>query len=667
MAVPLTLRVFKGDTLVASKDFERDIIKIGRLSSAHLCLEDEKVSRIHSVIEVAADGALSIIDMGSVEGTYVNGKRINKGALVFGDEIRVGTTTIRLEKLAAQASANLQAAAIAAAQVEQPAPAAPAPPAVPAVEAAPSPAPVVPVDAAPAPVPAAAPAPAPLAQEASTQAPRLDAPAVPAQVPPRPVSSAPVHGRAQTRAPLKGTAEHVRPARRKGSGPMGMELRLYWGDQMLASQFIDPGVKASFKVGSAPGVDFVMGDRLLGNASFEAARADGQSFSVRFTSGMAGRRTRGDEVKELKALQASGKAINEGDAYTLTVEDDDLVQVDLGGVTLEAFLQTPPKRVTVPFLQTVDFSFLNIALVLFLIFSLFVVTASTRDEDAWGFADELSNNKARLAKLIVKPPEVQKNPIIQKLQQQKEKRAEAAARSKGAEGKSGSRSKDATDKPVKTTPQGKPDNKDVARQMVAGLFGGKGSASLLGGKNGIGGQLQAALGGITGASTGVQAGLGGLGLRGTGNGGGGTGEVAVIGGIGTRGKGGGDAAYGTGTGRLGGKKSVDLAITASEPMVTGSLDPNLIREVIQRNRGQIKFCYESQLTRNPNLAGTVKVRFTITPGGTVSQSVVETSTANNEDLETCIAGRVRTWIFPKPKGGGVVIVKYPFIFKAAGE
>src|SRR5688572_17632623 len=98
MPVPLTLKVFKGETLVTAKDFERDIIKIGRLASAHLCLEDEKVSRIHSVIEVAADGSLSIIDMGSVEGTYVNGKRVNKGTLAFGDEIKVGNTTIKVDK-----------------------------------------------------------------------------------------------------------------------------------------------------------------------------------------------------------------------------------------------------------------------------------------------------------------------------------------------------------------------------------------------------------------------------------------------------------------------------------------------------------------------------------------------------------------------------------------
>src|SRR5260370_16261469 len=97
MAVPITIKVYKGDQLVATKDYDRDIIKIGRLSSAHLCLEDEKVSRIHSVIEVGANGALSIVDMGSVEGTFVNGKRVNKGAISSGDEIRVGNTILRLE------------------------------------------------------------------------------------------------------------------------------------------------------------------------------------------------------------------------------------------------------------------------------------------------------------------------------------------------------------------------------------------------------------------------------------------------------------------------------------------------------------------------------------------------------------------------------------------
>src|SRR5512136_1028645 len=97
MPTPITLKVFRGDELVRSEQFNREIIKIGRLASAHLCLDDEKISRIHSVIEVAPDGAVSIIDMGSAEGTFVNGKKVSRGALRMGDQITVGGLRIEVE------------------------------------------------------------------------------------------------------------------------------------------------------------------------------------------------------------------------------------------------------------------------------------------------------------------------------------------------------------------------------------------------------------------------------------------------------------------------------------------------------------------------------------------------------------------------------------------
>jgi hypothetical protein len=46
---------------------------------------------------------------------------------------------------------------------------------------------------------------------------------------------------------------------------------------------------------------------------------------------------------------------------------------------------------------------------------------------------------------------------------------------------------------------------------------------------------------------------------------------------------------------------------------------------------------------------------------------VVSSTSGTPDLDHCIAGRVLLWIFPKPKGGGVAVVTYPFVFKQAGE
>ncbi|GEN08136.1 FHA domain protein [Myxococcus fulvus] len=651
MAVPLTLKVFKGETLVTSKDYERDIIKIGRLSSAHLCLEDEKVSRIHSVIEVAGDGSMSIIDMGSVEGTYVNDKRVNKGQLSFGDRIRVGGTTIHLENPAAVAAVNLAVAAAStdATTEKNPVLAAGAPAAGLAQAAA-----VAAEPEAPAPAAAASTG----ALDASVAATQKNAIVAPEEEP------APVAREAAEEA-----APRARTVKRsKSSGPQGVALRFSWGDQRVGEFFVGPGAKRVVAVGSAAGVDFVMGDAKLGGPRFEVLRTDGQSFTVRFTGKMKGELVRKGDTQELKAVIESGKASHEGDAYTLTLDAEDFFWVDLGGVTMEAVFQSVPKRVVAPLGESLDYTALNIFLVMFFAATAFVITAMNRTGEGDEYADELSANSARIAKLIIKPPEVQKNKFLERLNQQKEakKSGEMAAKSRGDEGQMGK--KDAPKTNNRTAPKGDPNKKDEARALTAKIFGGgKGGISTVFGSKGLGGDLKSAMGNMFGAKAGNSGGFGGLGLRGSGGGGGGTGDTVGIGGIGTKGRGGGTGSYGTGVGVLGGKSSVDVGITSSDPEVMGSLDKELIRKVIQANRAQIRYCYESMLNRFPKLGGKVAVKFVITATGTVASSSVAQSTAGNAELETCVAGRVRTWKFPEPKGGGVVVVTYPFIFKQSGE
>ncbi|HEY4223782.1 MAG TPA: FHA domain-containing protein, partial [Myxococcota bacterium] len=84
----------RGGELVDTQVFERDIIKIGRLQSAHLRLEDPKVSRIHAVIDIAAGNEVSIIDMGSAEGTRVNGDKVSRVRLKHGDEVGLGDSRL---------------------------------------------------------------------------------------------------------------------------------------------------------------------------------------------------------------------------------------------------------------------------------------------------------------------------------------------------------------------------------------------------------------------------------------------------------------------------------------------------------------------------------------------------------------------------------------------
>ncbi|MFO0599145.1 MAG: adventurous gliding motility protein GltG [Myxococcaceae bacterium] len=642
MAVPLTLKVFKGDQLIASKDYDRDIIKIGRLSSAHLCLDDEKVSRIHSVIEVAPDGTLSIIDMGSVEGTFVNGKRINKGALVFGDEVKVGNTTIKVEAAGAAPVVAAVAPVVA--------------PVAPAVEAA--------AVAAPAPAIAVVPVPVPVVQQEVVQ---QVVQAVPVQAPapaPAPVPAPQPARAAVVREEGTGSIVRGRPRRRKGSGPLGVELRLLWGDQMVGEFFMHPDVERTFRVGSVKGVDFEMGDAKLGGPTFDLVKFGKNGAQLRFTSKMNGELQRrfGEETMSLDEAKKKGIASNDGDALTITLQHEDFAWVDLGGIVVEVFFQPQPKPVFVPFAESVDFTVLNIFLLMFFLAALFVISAANLNAEGEAFDDELNSNSARIAKLLIKPPE--KNPILQKFEKKKDS-GEIAQKHKGDEGQMGK--KDAPKRSAHAAPKGDPNNKDQARLLVAKVFGGSGGGiSTIFGHQGIGGELKSAMGNMFGAAAGDSGGFGGLGLRGSGSGGGGVGDTVGIGGIGTKGRGGGTGGYGSGVGVLGGKKDVDIGITSSDPMVMGSLDKELIRKVIHANRGQIRYCYESQLNRFPKLNGKVAVKFVISPTGSVSTSSVAQTTVGNAELEACVAGRVRTWQFPKPKGGGVVIVTYPFIFAQSG-
>lgn len=68
---------------------------IGRDPTNSLVVNDQDVSSFHAEIVVSKDGFL-LKDLGSANGTYVNGKKISECYLYVGDEIILGTTKISL-------------------------------------------------------------------------------------------------------------------------------------------------------------------------------------------------------------------------------------------------------------------------------------------------------------------------------------------------------------------------------------------------------------------------------------------------------------------------------------------------------------------------------------------------------------------------------------------
>ena len=169
------------------------------------------------------------------------------------------------------------------------------------------------------------------------------------------------------------------------------------------------------------------------------------------------------------------------------------------------------------------------------------------------------------------------------------------------------------------------------------------------------------LGGVIGAK-GIQAGSGGLGAGGGGLGGGGSADG--LGGLGSKGMGRGRSGRGMGGGSFGKKrKRGSLGRIGGNPTILGGLDKSLIDAVIKRNMSQIRYCYQRQLAKNPSLSGKIKVKFVIAKDGSVSKASIDSSTMGGagKPVQSCIVGRFKKFKFPKPNGG-IVIVKYPFIF-----
>ena len=96
------------------------VLTMGRAEQRDVVLPDPAASRSHAEIVKQGDGWL-LKDFGSVNGTFVNSKRVRDQTLVDGDRVRIGATEFRFEAPKPAKPAGVPAAA----------PAAPPPPAAP--------------------------------------------------------------------------------------------------------------------------------------------------------------------------------------------------------------------------------------------------------------------------------------------------------------------------------------------------------------------------------------------------------------------------------------------------------------------------------------------------------------------------------------------------------
>jgi tetratricopeptide (TPR) repeat protein len=97
---PAILTVLSGHELGRTHRLVASETIIGRGSDVDLLIDDDGVSRRHAKVIREIDGTLKIQDMGSTNGTYLNGERIELEALREGDRVRIGqaaTLEVRYE------------------------------------------------------------------------------------------------------------------------------------------------------------------------------------------------------------------------------------------------------------------------------------------------------------------------------------------------------------------------------------------------------------------------------------------------------------------------------------------------------------------------------------------------------------------------------------------
>ena len=103
------LAVVDGVNKSKKMTLNKNLVKIGKRDNNDLILNDKTVSRNHLEIEYMSDSFL-LRDLGSTNGTYLNGNRVKEAYLCPGDHIKLGNTIIEFlafdEKVAIEPTKN---------------------------------------------------------------------------------------------------------------------------------------------------------------------------------------------------------------------------------------------------------------------------------------------------------------------------------------------------------------------------------------------------------------------------------------------------------------------------------------------------------------------------------------------------------------------------------
>lgn len=701
VTISLTIDLPDGSTRVMEFTAD-DPIMIGSGASAAVRIESDDVSSLHCMIKPSDEGGLAVLDLGSDEGTEVNGREITgETKLEDGDSVSVGSARIAVHfggdmlapTVPVRRAVHGHGGGEAEATIPQEAPPEMTDPGHAAAakeEDAPA---VKTIDAdaaAKGAEEAAQKAEAEKAARAKAKADqaKADAAKAEAKAESKKAKSKKAAGKKAAKADDKPAQPDVSaaaaPAAKSKSKPglsgaasKGESVSKEHGKHGALVQTGDhrPDLSADEKPNNKGHVDVtmmwggsVMGvERLSKAGSITIGEKTTNHFQVSHASIPA-------PSYPLVTLSAAGAVVSAANGMDIEVDGKPVngsATLDIGQEArvrigaIEFVIQYAKRygAIDLGLFQTLDFFYSKVLSVTLVFQAALIIAMVITPHFDDGDEDDLFKNPNEFQALILKPEEKKK-------EKKEELSGKKAARAKKEEGLFGKKDKPKEDKLAskKGAPTVDKDKREEDRKIAMdalaalGLNGPKGAVSNVFGPGGLGSGINNALGGLRGASMGDAGGAGGLGSRGTGAGGGGNGL-----GIGGLGSGTGRGSGGRGGIDLGGRGKSMTRIRPGKVTYKGSLSREEIQRVVRRHMSQIKYCYEKELTKNPNLKGKIVGSWVIAGTGLVASAKAAQNTMNSPKVGKCVTRIIKRMRFPRPKGGGKVFVNYPFVFSASGK
>jgi outer membrane biosynthesis protein TonB len=646
--------------MLKSLIFNQDKIIIGRILSVDLVIDDISISRIHAAINVSDDGIVTVSDLGSVNGVEIKGEKITEAEIKSGNQFTLGDIDIQVTVFKEE---DIQ---------ESPQPRIPIVNFYSELEDI--------VD---------------LKKKAGT----------------RTMVVTPKEGGESVS--VQSNLSSIFPIDRNRERATVLEGVLFLNDSVLEVKHLHQ--PRNIMVGGHSACDFNFAPELL-KSKFKLVKCIKGKYFVTIKEEMKGF-VQKDSRKNISLDRIKNDPSTKvaGDNYTFPIGHRDIVRIEVGNASfLFMFVEQsePLAKKNMVESDPPYHTSLFISFVLHLLMVLIFINAEVPKNIKLEKIDDrfvkliIQNKKPEAKKKILAKKRKPKKVIVKKAKKPKKappkkvvkkappKKKAVAKKQKVVPPKiqiDQTRKTKNVVKPQKkisrtkiVSAKGKGDGRGFKRKApksvksvgILGALKGKGapgSLSKMFGKRGIGRGNNVNVVGPRG----VKGGRGSFGLRkvrgggvgktfgiGSGNvlGGGGGGTPGVVNASGAlRGRGG--VSMSAFNGLKGSKYTGNSSMNSGNTVVIGSLTKDQIWSVIEKHFAEIQNCYEVALQGDKGLSGKVMMFWVIGGDGHVKTVRVKKTTLRNVYTETCMKNRIKHWVFPKPRGGGIVRVVFPFSFK----